>query len=85
AAALFVPFAIAAWSTKGRGMGWGDVKLVALAGAALGAPLAMLAMVAACILAVIGYRIKHLASGPIAFAPYIAVAVGVAIPLGIGR
>jgi leader peptidase (prepilin peptidase)/N-methyltransferase len=85
AAVLFVPFAAAAWMTKGRGMGWGDVKLVTLAAAALGAPLTMLAMVVACIAAVIGYRLKRIGGGPIAFAPYIAAAVGVAIPLGMGH
>ncbi len=31
-----VPFAVAAFLSKGRGMGWGDVKLVALGGAVLG-------------------------------------------------
>ena len=82
---LFVPFAVAAWTTKGRGMGWGDVKLVTLAAAALGAPLAMAAMIVACLAAVVGYRVKRIAGGPIAFAPYIAAAVGVAIPLGLGR
>lgn len=80
---MFVPFAVAALSTKGRGMGWGDVKLVTLAGAALGAPLAMVAMIVACLAAVVGYRVKHIKSGPIAFAPYIAIAVGAAIPLGV--
>lgn len=81
----FVPFAAAAIFTKGLGMGWGDAKLVALAGAALGAPLAILAMIVACLAAVAGYRIKHIKAGPIAFAPYIAAAVGAALPLGIMR
>lgn len=85
AALLFVPFATAAWTTKGRGMGWGDVKLVTLAAAALGAPLAMVAMIVACLAAVVGYRLKRIAGGPIAFAPYIAAAVGVAMPFGLGR
>jgi leader peptidase (prepilin peptidase)/N-methyltransferase len=85
AAIAFVPFAIAAFLTKGRGMGWGDAKLVALAGVALGAPLAILAMIVACIAAVAGYQIKRIKAGPIAFAPYIAAAVGVALPLSVGR
>lgn len=78
----FVPFATAALFTHGRGMGWGDAKLVALAGAALGAPLAILAMIVACVAAVAGYRIKGMKSGPIAFAPYLAATVGLALPLG---
>ena len=81
----FIPFGGAALFTKGKGMGWGDAKLVALAGAALGAPLAIFAMMVACIAAVVGYRVKHVKSGPIAFAPYIAAAVGAALPLGVGR
>jgi len=36
AAIVFVPFAGAALFSRGYGMGWGDAKLVALAGAALG-------------------------------------------------
>jgi prepilin signal peptidase PulO-like enzyme (type II secretory pathway) len=85
AAIAFVPFAAAAAFTHGRGMGWGDAKLAALAGAALGAPLAILAMIVACLAAVVGYRVKRIASGPIAFAPYIAAAVGIAIPLSVGH
>lgn len=85
AAILFVPFAVAAASSNGRGMGWGDVKLVALGGALLGAPLALLAMAAACIAAAIGYRVKRIERGPIAFAPYIVASIGIVLPLGFIR
>ncbi|MEO6834359.1 MAG: prepilin peptidase [Candidatus Tumulicola sp.] len=81
----FAPFAAAAAFTRGHGMGWGDVKLAALAGAALGAPLAILAMAAACVAAAVGYKIKGIKHGPIAFAPYIAAAIGIALPLGAAR
>ena len=81
----FVPFAAAAAFSRGNGMGWGDAKLVALAGAALGAELAILALILACIAAAIGYRIRGIKSGPIAFAPYIATFAGLAIPFGIVR
>jgi prepilin signal peptidase PulO-like enzyme (type II secretory pathway) len=84
-AIAFAPFALAAWTTHGRGMGWGDAKLVALAGAALGAPLAIFAMIVACVAAVVGYKIKGIKAGPIAFAPYIAAVVGAALPLAVGR
>jgi prepilin signal peptidase PulO-like enzyme (type II secretory pathway) len=81
----FVPFAIAALLSRGRGMGWGDVKLVALGGAILGAQLSVLAFALACLAAVgINYARgrKH---GAIAFAPYLASAIGIAIPLGMWR
>jgi prepilin signal peptidase PulO-like enzyme (type II secretory pathway) len=78
----FVPFALAALLTHGRGMGWGDVKLAALGGAVLGPQLSLLAFVFACLAAAgINYarRRNH---GPIAFAPYMAASIGLAIPLG---
>jgi prepilin signal peptidase PulO-like enzyme (type II secretory pathway) len=82
AAVVFVPFAAAAIFSRGYGMGWGDVKLVALAGAALGAPLAVFTLAIACVAAVVGHRIAKGAGKPIAFAPYIAAATGIALPLG---
>lgn len=81
----FIPFAVAAMLSRGRGMGWGDVKLVALGGAVLGAQTAILAFAVACLAAVaINYR-RGRKSGPIAFAPYLAAAIGLAIPIGILR
>jgi prepilin signal peptidase PulO-like enzyme (type II secretory pathway) len=85
AAAPFVPFAIAALLSRGRGMGWGDVKLVALGGAVLGAQVSILAFALACLAAVgINYA-RGRKRGVIAFAPYLATAIGVAIPLGMWR
>lgn len=77
----FVPFALAALATRGRGMGWGDVKLAALGGAVLGAQLSLLAFMFACLAAAgINYaRKRH--RGPIAFAPFLAASIGIAIPL----
>lgn len=85
AAVPFVPFAIAAALSKGRGMGWGDVKMVALGGALLGAETSVLAFALACIVAVILNYARGHRSGPIAFAPYLAAAIGLAIPIGILR
>jgi prepilin signal peptidase PulO-like enzyme (type II secretory pathway) len=79
----FVPFAVAALYSRGHGMGWGDAKLVALAGAALGAPLALLALAVACVAAVVGHRLAHAGRNPIAFAPYIAACTGLALPLAV--
>lgn len=76
-----LPFALAAALSKGRGMGWGDVKLVALGAAVLGAQMATLAFAGACICAVILAYAKHRSAQPIAFAPYLAGAIAVAIPV----
>jgi leader peptidase (prepilin peptidase)/N-methyltransferase len=83
AAIPFVPFAIAAVLSKGRGMGWGDVKLVALGGAVLGAQWAILAFAVACIAAVIVCYVRGRQRGPIAFAPYLTAAIGAAIPMAV--
>ena len=82
---VFLPFAIASVVTRGKGMGWGDTKLAALVGAVLGGPLGFVAMAAACAAAAVGYKVKRIASGPIAMAPYIASVVALAIPLAFGR
>jgi leader peptidase (prepilin peptidase) / N-methyltransferase len=79
---LFVPFAIAALLSHGRGMGWGDAKLAALGGALLGMFLATLAFGIASLVAVIVASIRNRAKPvPIAFAPYLvsAIAVGLAV------
>jgi prepilin signal peptidase PulO-like enzyme (type II secretory pathway) len=81
AAVPFVPFAITALISKGRGMGWGDVKLAALGGAVLGAETALLAFAAGCLLAVVYAYLRGRRAQPIAFAPYMAGAIGFAIPL----
>ena len=81
AAFIFVPFAGMAAYTRGHGMGWGDAKLVTITGAALGAPLALLALAAACGAAAIGHRIAGWPKTPIALAPYIAAATSLALPL----
>jgi prepilin signal peptidase PulO-like enzyme (type II secretory pathway) len=83
AAVPFVPFAIAAHLSRGRGMGWGDVKLVALGGAVLGAQVAILAFGLACLAAVGVNYARGRKRGIIAFAPYLATAIAVAIPIGI--
>ena len=83
AAVAFVPFALAALFSRGKGMGWGDAKLVAVSGAALGLPLVVLTLAAACATAAIVHRIARGAHAPIAFAPYIAAATGLALPLGL--
>lgn len=85
AAIPFIPFAAAAVFSRGRGMGWGDVKLVALGGAVLGAQWAILAFAVACLAAVGVSYVGGRKRGPIAFAPYLTAAIGAAIPLAVLR
>jgi len=75
AVVVFVPFAIVAMATRGRGMGWGDVKLAALGGALLGVAGATLAFLVAALTA---YAIARTTGGlrrTIAFGPYLAASI----------
>jgi len=75
AVVVFVPFAAAALATRGRGMGWGDVKLAALGGALLGVAGATLAFLVAALTA---YAIARTTGGlrrTIAFGPYLAASI----------
>lgn len=83
AAVPFVPFAIAALVSRGRGMGWGDAKLVALGGAVLGVQASLVAFACSCFAVGIAARLTGRKGVPIAFAPYLVVAVAVALALGI--
>lgn len=76
---VMLPFALAALFSRGRGMGWGDVKLVALGAAVLGLQTSVLAFAAACLLAVIIAAVRRRRSEPIAFVPYLASAIAVAL------
>jgi len=67
-----VPFSIAAYMSRGRGMGWGDVKLAAVAGALLGASNALLALALAAFAAAVNAKFRRdSALQPLAFAPYL--------------
>ncbi|HZO94069.1 MAG TPA: prepilin peptidase [Candidatus Baltobacteraceae bacterium] len=76
AAVVAVPFAGAAFLSRGRGMGWGDVKLAAVSGALLGASNALLALALASFGAVVAAKLRPQTSPaapsqPMAFAPYL--------------
>jgi len=80
-----VIFQIALWVTKGRGMGGGDVKLMAAAGLLLGGPKIFFAMLVGCLLAVIIHPIRMKVSGEdhgLAFGPYLAVGIMVSALAG---
>ena len=69
---VVVPFSVAAYLSRGRGMGWGDVKLAAVAGALLGASNALLALALAAFAAALGAKFRRdAAMQPLAFAPYL--------------
>jgi prepilin signal peptidase PulO-like enzyme (type II secretory pathway) len=82
AAIIVVPFAVAAAASRGRGMGWGDVKLVALGGAVLGVESAILAFGVACTTAVIVALARRRSREPIAFAPYLVAAIALSLTIG---
>jgi prepilin signal peptidase PulO-like enzyme (type II secretory pathway) len=81
AAIVFVPFAIAAFFSKGRGMGWGDVKIIALGAAVLGLNMSIVAFATACLAAVAIAAVRRRRAEPIAFAPYLAASIALAIAL----
>lgn len=85
----FALLAAVHFATRRRGLGWGDVKLGAVAGAALGAPLVAHAIGAAFVIGALsvlpGLLRGHCRFGErIAFAPYLAVATALAavVPCG---
>jgi prepilin signal peptidase PulO-like enzyme (type II secretory pathway) len=80
---VFVPFAVAALASRGMGMGWGDVKLVALGGAVLGWESAVLAFGCACALAVIVALARKRRHEPLAFAPYLVAAIALPLTAGV--
>jgi Flp pilus assembly protein protease CpaA len=82
AGVVTVPFALAAYLSKGRGMGWGDVKLVALGAALLDPQISILMYAIACMLACGIAAARRKRAEPIAFAPYLAgaIALGMILP-----
>ena len=76
-----VPFALAAAATRGRAIGWGDVKLAALGGALLGAPGATVAYLLAALAAYVVARRTTGARRPIAFGPFLAASIAVTLVL----
>ncbi len=79
AIAPFVPFAAIAFVTKGRGLGWDDAKLAALAGALLGIQTSMLALASAALAVVVFAVICNRKRETVVFAPYMISAIGLAL------
>ena len=81
AAIMFVPFAVLAFISKGRGMGWGDAKLAALGGALLGVSGATVAFVVASLAAALAAWLKYRSrNAPIALGPYLVAAIAASLP-----
>jgi prepilin signal peptidase PulO-like enzyme (type II secretory pathway) len=74
-----VPFALAAFVSRGRGMGWGDVKLAALGGALLGVADATLAFMLAALVAYGMARRTASLRRPVAFGPYLAASIAASL------
>lgn len=71
-------FLFVLWVTKGKGIGGGDVKLMAAAGLLLGAPKIFLAMLIGCLVAVVVHPLRMKLSGEghsLAFGPYLAAGI----------
>jgi prepilin signal peptidase PulO-like enzyme (type II secretory pathway) len=83
AGVIFGAFALAATFSRGRGMGWGDAKLAMLSGAALGLQVSLLTLAVACFAATIVSVVRNRGTQPIAFAPYIVVAMLFAFGLSV--
>jgi leader peptidase (prepilin peptidase)/N-methyltransferase len=81
AAILATAFGCAALLSHGRGMGWGDVKLAAAGGALLGPADAALAFAAAAMFAFALALRAGRAQQPIAFGPYLAASIALALTL----
>ncbi|MGD1065449.1 MAG: A24 family peptidase [Vulcanimicrobiaceae bacterium] len=78
----FVPFAALALVSRGRGMGWGDVKLAALGGALIGMAGITLAAGAASLVVVLLSVARRQRREPIAFGPYLAASIGASLGFG---
>jgi prepilin signal peptidase PulO-like enzyme (type II secretory pathway) len=76
---LFIPFALAALISHGRGMGWGDAKLVAFGGAVLGMQSALLGFALACFAATFVSVLRDRGKTPVAFGPYLVAAIAIVI------
>jgi prepilin signal peptidase PulO-like enzyme (type II secretory pathway) len=76
-----VPFGVAAVLSRGRGMGWGDVKLAALGGALLGVADATLAFMVSALAAYVIARRTTGVRRPIAFGPYLAASIAASLTI----
>ena len=79
---VLVPFGALAAISRGRGMGWGDVKLAVLGGALAGMGGITVAVAVASFAAWIVHASGRRDRQPIAFGPYLVAAIGGSLALG---
>lgn len=79
-----IPFVVMAALTRGRGLGWGDAKLAALGGALVGMQPAVLLFGCASLAAIVVSRVRGRRARPIAFAPYLVIAIMIPLALKAG-
>ena len=80
-----VPLAIIYYASKGRAMGGGDVKLMAVAGLFLGWKLALIALIIGCLYGSIIHIIRMKVSGEgkqLAMGPYLSAGIVTAMWVG---
>lgn len=83
--AVSIPLAIIYYASKGRAMGGGDVKLMAVAGLFLGWKLAIVALIAGCLYGSIIHIIRMKVSGEgkqLAMGPYLSAGIVTALWFG---
>ena len=80
---VFVPFALSALFSRGRGMGWGDVKLATFCSTLVGMMAALPAFAVACLIATFASYRRDRGKTPIAFGPYLVVATFAAMAVTI--
>ena len=74
-----LPFAAGAILSKGRGIGWGDVKLAALGGALIGMTDAVVALGFASLVCGVAARYVLKRREAVAFAPFLCAAIGISL------
>ncbi len=78
-AAIVLPFAIAALISQGRNIAWSDVALIAVGALVLNPILGLLTLAATCFVASGVAMARRRTAEPIAFAPYLATTIQLAL------
>lgn len=77
--AIVLPFACAAFFSRGRNLGWTDVQLIAVGALVLNPLLGIMTLAGTCFLAAGVALARRRAADPIVFAPYLAATIQLAL------